>query len=157
MESEYASREFALVFKDGAGDIALEHCKNGWCVGKPSREDENDENAMKRNQLIKEAEEDAKQFFRGKHTCDPLLLNKAVRNKSDPRLRMSSSTQRRRAYSLRRRGGIEWEHDEGFGVRGRPSERRRGDDLLAGVSPPAMGRRTKRNRRTQEKRSILPS
>ena len=86
MESEYASREFALVFKDGAGDIALEHCKNGWCVGKPSREDENDENAMKRNQLIKEAEEDAKQFFRGKHTCDPLLLNKAVRNKSDPRL-----------------------------------------------------------------------
>ena len=86
VESEYASREFALVFKDGAGDIALEHCKNGWCVGKPSREDENDENAMKRNQLIKEAEEDAKQFFRGKHTCDPLLLNKAVRNKSDPRL-----------------------------------------------------------------------
>merc|ERR1712216_1011031 len=83
VESEYASREFALVFKDGAGDIALEHCKNGWCVGKPSREDENDENAKKRNQLIKEAEEDAKQFFRGKHTCDPLLLNKAVRNKSD--------------------------------------------------------------------------
>ena len=86
VESEYASREFALVFKDGVGDIAVEHCKNGWCVGKPSREDENDENAMKRNQLIKEAEEDAKQFFRGKHTCDPLLLNKAVRNKSDPRL-----------------------------------------------------------------------
>jgi endonuclease YncB( thermonuclease family) len=86
VESEYASREFALVFKDGAGDVALEHCKNGWCSGKPSREDENDENAMKRNQLIKDAEEDAKQFFRGKHTCDPLLLNKAVRNKSDSRL-----------------------------------------------------------------------
>ena len=34
---------------------------------KAVEEMKNDENAMKRNQLIKEAEEDAKQFFRGKH------------------------------------------------------------------------------------------